>query len=171
MILVTGATGIVGRALVDALTATGEPVRAMTRKPATAGLPPHVEVVAGDRDDPRSLRGRRARRRPGALCGPEALGPADEVAILAEVLGRPLRYVEITPEAARRAMTDHGMSAELADAVVAKYATLEPSVSVPDGALRSLVSAPPRTFRDWVRAHASHFARALNRSWSGRMVP
>jgi (4-alkanoyl-5-oxo-2,5-dihydrofuran-3-yl)methyl phosphate reductase len=284
MILVTGATGTVGRALVDALTAAGEPVRAMTRRPHTAGLPAQVEVVAGDLDDPRSLEdavrdvdrvfllsagpdgpsqdhhlatvaakagvdlvvklstlstgddriddpitrwhraGEEAVRDSGvgwtflrptgftsnavhwaptivgqdtvyhpyaagrvalvdprdiadaattvltaaghegrayALCGPEVLGPADEVAILADVLGRPLRYVEVSPEAARRAMTDRGMSAELADAVVAKYATtLEPSVSVPDGDLRSLISGPSRTFRDWVRDHASRFARA-----------
>ncbi|WP_165485412.1 NAD(P)H-binding protein [Protofrankia symbiont of Coriaria ruscifolia] len=48
MILVTGATGTVGRQAVAALLARGERVRALTRDPLAAGLPSEVEVVAGD---------------------------------------------------------------------------------------------------------------------------
>ncbi|MEU9331543.1 NAD(P)H-binding protein [Streptomyces sp. NPDC048290] len=47
-VLVTGATGTVGRHLVARLLATGHPVRALTRDPATAELPPGVEVAAGN---------------------------------------------------------------------------------------------------------------------------
>ena len=47
-ILVTGATGNVGRPLVDGLLAEGARVRALTRDPAAAGLPPQVEVAGGD---------------------------------------------------------------------------------------------------------------------------
>lgn len=46
-ILVTGATGHVGRVVVDRLLEAGEPVRALTRRPDTAGLPAKAEVVAG----------------------------------------------------------------------------------------------------------------------------
>jgi len=55
VIVVTGATGTVGRLVVDGLIAAGQPVRAMTRAPERAGLPPGVEVVAGDLDRPDSL--------------------------------------------------------------------------------------------------------------------
>ncbi|MFE7169016.1 NAD(P)H-binding protein [Streptomyces sp. NPDC057616] len=55
MILVTGATGHVGGELVRRLTAAGEPVRAMTRRPAEARLPDGAEAVHGDADDPASL--------------------------------------------------------------------------------------------------------------------
>jgi uncharacterized protein YbjT (DUF2867 family) len=48
MILVTGATGNVGRILVDLLDGAGAPVRAVSRSPHTAGLPTRVDVVAGD---------------------------------------------------------------------------------------------------------------------------
>jgi uncharacterized protein YbjT (DUF2867 family) len=48
MILVTGATGNVGRTLVDLLDDAGAPVRAVSRSPHTAGLPTRVDVVAGD---------------------------------------------------------------------------------------------------------------------------
>jgi uncharacterized protein YbjT (DUF2867 family) len=54
-VLVTGATGRVGRAVVAELLGAGVPVRALTRRPATAGLPASVEVVAGDLTVPDSL--------------------------------------------------------------------------------------------------------------------
>jgi uncharacterized protein YbjT (DUF2867 family) len=46
--LVTGATGTVGRLVVEELLAAGQQVRALTRNPAKAALPEGVEVVAGD---------------------------------------------------------------------------------------------------------------------------
>lgn len=50
-ILVTGATGAVGRHLVATLIARGASVRALTRKPDDATLPEGVEVVASDLAD------------------------------------------------------------------------------------------------------------------------
>ena len=47
-ILVTGATGNVGRQIVQQLTQRGAKVRALVRNPATADLPEGVEVVQGD---------------------------------------------------------------------------------------------------------------------------
>ncbi|MFC0004645.1 SDR family oxidoreductase [Micromonospora siamensis] len=55
MILVTGATGTVGREVVSLLATRGERVRAVTRKPEAAELPAGVEVVAADLADPASL--------------------------------------------------------------------------------------------------------------------
>lgn len=55
MILVTGATGKVGREAVGRLTETGRKVRALSRTPEEAGLPEGVDVVAGSPADPDSL--------------------------------------------------------------------------------------------------------------------
>jgi uncharacterized protein YbjT (DUF2867 family) len=55
VILITGATGTVGRQVVTQLSERGVPVRAVTRAPASAGLPAGVEVVRGDLTDPASL--------------------------------------------------------------------------------------------------------------------
>lgn len=55
MILVTGATGNVGRHVVSDLLAAGEKVRAVSRRPGH-GLPPGVDVVRGDLSDPATLR-------------------------------------------------------------------------------------------------------------------
>jgi uncharacterized protein YbjT (DUF2867 family) len=55
VILVIGATGRVGRLVVDELLRAGAAVRALTRRPEHAALPPGVEVVAGDLTVPVSL--------------------------------------------------------------------------------------------------------------------
>ena len=54
-ILVTGATGNVGRLVVDQLIKAGASVRALTRDPSTAALPAGAEVAAGDLTRPSSL--------------------------------------------------------------------------------------------------------------------
>jgi len=54
-ILVTGATGFVGRHVVSQLAALGEPVVAMTRDPAGARVPEGVRVVRGDLLDVSSM--------------------------------------------------------------------------------------------------------------------
>jgi uncharacterized protein YbjT (DUF2867 family) len=65
-ILVTGATGVVGRQVVADLVKDGRhSVRALTRRPAAAGLPGEVAVYEGDLERPESLR--------AALAGVERL--------------------------------------------------------------------------------------------------
>src|ERR1700733_1367410 len=54
-VLVTGASGRVGRAVVDSLIAAGVPVRALRRRPEATALPANVEVVTGDLTVPESL--------------------------------------------------------------------------------------------------------------------
>ena len=55
-VLITGATGRVGRVVVDLLIEAGVPVRVLTHRPeAAATLPANVEVVAGDVTVPESL--------------------------------------------------------------------------------------------------------------------
>jgi uncharacterized protein YbjT (DUF2867 family) len=56
-ILVTGATGTTGNAVVRQLSAAGIPARALVRNPAKAASVdlPHIEIIAGDLSDPASL--------------------------------------------------------------------------------------------------------------------
>jgi NADH dehydrogenase len=54
MILLTGGTGFVGRHVLQALRASGRPVRCLVRNPSKAGL--DCEVVQGDMTDAESLR-------------------------------------------------------------------------------------------------------------------
>jgi uncharacterized protein YbjT (DUF2867 family) len=55
VILVTGATGTVGREVVAQLLIAGEKVRALTRNPSRAGLDEQVELIAGDLNQAESL--------------------------------------------------------------------------------------------------------------------
>jgi uncharacterized protein YbjT (DUF2867 family) len=54
-VLVTGATGRIGRRVIDRLVAAGVPVRALTRRPTEARLPSVVEIVSGDLAAPETL--------------------------------------------------------------------------------------------------------------------
>lgn len=55
VILVTGATGHVGRHVVSQLLGTDATVRALARNPDSAGLPGRVEVMRGDLSVPNTL--------------------------------------------------------------------------------------------------------------------
>ncbi|WP_433857682.1 SDR family oxidoreductase [Streptomyces kronopolitis] len=55
VIVVTGATGNIGRRLVGRLLADGAAVRALTRDPARAALPAGAEAVRADLNDPQDL--------------------------------------------------------------------------------------------------------------------
>jgi len=55
-ILVTGATGRIGRHVIDQLVARGGDVRALVRDPGAANLPAGVDIVQGDLFDVDSLR-------------------------------------------------------------------------------------------------------------------
>ncbi|MFC6082950.1 SDR family oxidoreductase [Sphaerisporangium aureirubrum] len=56
MILVTGATGSVGRHVLAGLVAMGHPVRALSRTPGQVRFPREAEVVQGDLGEPEGLR-------------------------------------------------------------------------------------------------------------------
>ncbi|HEY1570653.1 MAG TPA: NAD(P)H-binding protein [Pseudonocardiaceae bacterium] len=55
MILITGATGLVGRPIVELLLADGQKVAALTRDPDAAALPDAAELVAGDPSRPETV--------------------------------------------------------------------------------------------------------------------
>ena len=76
-VLVTGATGNTGQAVVQALARRGVPVRAMVRAEADRGkLPADVEVAVADFDDPASI-----------------------AAALTSALGRDITFVDVPSDA------------------------------------------------------------------------
>lgn len=83
--LITGATGQVGRAIVDQMLAAGEPVRALTRSPQQSRLPEDAEVVAGDLGDPATLTG--AFDDVSAMFMFPVFGPEPQIAAMAKAAG------------------------------------------------------------------------------------
>jgi uncharacterized protein YbjT (DUF2867 family) len=282
MLLVTGATGTIGRPLVDLLAGEGAEVRAVTRDPQAAGLPAHVEVVKGDPsrpdtiapllegvtalflhpravgtpavellalareqgvkrvvtlsamnvdddldEQPSRFRGDRNKevedaavgsglewvslrasyfaintlqawgaqiragdvvRGPYAsfaeapiherdlaavaaralltdglvgrrleLTGPQSLTHQEMVAIIGEVLGRPLRYQEIPPEAARQGMVQHGFPEPFVEALMARYARGVGQAAPLTGEVATILGHPARIYAEWVADHAAAF--------------
>jgi uncharacterized protein YbjT (DUF2867 family) len=282
MLLVTGATGTIGRPLVELLLGEGAKVRAVTRNPPAAGLPADVEVVAGDPsrpdtiapflegvtalflhpravgtpavdllalarergvqrvvalsamnvdDDPaeqpsryngdrnkevedaavgsglawvslrssffaintlhawgaqiragdvvrgpyatfaespiheRDLAGVAARAlltdavvgRRLELTGPQSLTHQELVAIIGEMIGRPLRYQEIPPEAAKQGMVRHGFPEPFVEALMARYAREVGQAAPLTGEVERILGRPPRTYAEWAADHAAAF--------------
>lgn len=280
MILVTGATGNVGRQVVSQLLRTGVAVRALTRNPDSAGLPDGVDVVRGDLSEPDTLDARlngveavflmwpflpadlataaldavtkHARRivflssfavrddlerqidpnsqfhadierliqhsgrewtflRCGGfaantmmwapqiraegvvrwvyggaarsliherdiaavavraltgdghgaakyvLAGPQSLTQVEQVHTIGEAIGRPLRWEEISPEAARQQMLTKGWPASFVDGALDYWAKLvrEPELVTPT--IEEVTGVPARTFREWAIDHAGDF--------------
>src|SRR6266536_6678978 len=85
MILVTGATGNVGREVVNLLLSGGEKVVALTRHPEKAALPEGAVVVGGDPSHPQTLT-KALRDVEAILVSPRALGDATAGAATAELL-------------------------------------------------------------------------------------
>lgn len=90
-VLVTGATGRVGRVVVDLLVDAGVPVRAMSRRPEAAALPADVEVVTGDLTVPASLDA--ALRGVGAVFLVWAAPPATAPAVIERLAAHARRVV------------------------------------------------------------------------------
>ena len=90
-VLVTGASGRVGRAVIDSLLAAGVPVRALTRRPEAAALPANVEVVTGDLTVPESLDA--ALRDVGAVFLVWTVSPASAPAVVERLAARARRVV------------------------------------------------------------------------------
>jgi uncharacterized protein YbjT (DUF2867 family) len=116
-------------------------VRTAQIDPADIGAVAATALVTGEHDG-RSYR----------LSGPESLLAADRVAVLARVLGRPLRF-EAQPDDEARAEMSAAMPAEYVDAFFSFFVdgTLDESEVLPT--VESVLGRAPRSFEEWARAH------------------
>ncbi|GAA3381783.1 SDR family oxidoreductase [Cryptosporangium minutisporangium] len=90
------------------------------------------------------------------LTGPQSLLPADQVAVLADAIGRELRCVGLSDDEARAEM-EQGTPAEYVDAFFSFYGdgTLDESQVFPD--VEKVTGRPPRSFGEWAALHADDF--------------
>ena len=92
-----------------------------------------------------------------SLSGPEPLTPGDQVATLAAVLGRPLRYEPLSDEQARAEMAPD-TPAPYIDAFFRFYTGGEFDDSAVLDTVAQMTGRLPRSFAQWARAHADAFA-------------
>jgi uncharacterized protein YbjT (DUF2867 family) len=142
---------------------TGEPVSLGFARRVAAGIDPDdvaaVAAVALTEDRSACPAGWSSIGAAVRLTGPEPLTPLDELAILREVLGRPLRARELTPDETRRGMIAAGEVPEVVDAIVARSLAGEEGTQ-PSPDLAGLLGRPARRFEDWAREHAGLFGAA-----------
>jgi uncharacterized protein YbjT (DUF2867 family) len=92
-----------------------------------------------------------------ALTGPRAWLPRDQVAVLASVLGRPLRF-EPQPDAEARLALASSFPPGFVDAFFRFFVDGEFDDSAVLPTLEPLLGRPPRSFEQWARDHAAALA-------------
>ena len=90
------------------------------------------------------------------LTGPESLTVAQRVQVIGSVLGRPIRFEELSPAAARQAMLG-SVPVEVVDALFEYFAASNgrPAEVLPT--VQQVTGRPARTFAQWVTRHAAAF--------------
>ncbi|WP_067566731.1 NAD(P)H-binding protein [Nocardia acidivorans] len=92
------------------------------------------------------------------LTGPAALTVADQAAVIAAALGKPVETMDIPLEQAREHMIAAGMSEKFADGSLAgqEYVRAAGNATV-TGDVEEVLGRAPRTYADWVRDHVDAF--------------
>jgi (4-alkanoyl-5-oxo-2,5-dihydrofuran-3-yl)methyl phosphate reductase len=92
------------------------------------------------------------------LTGPESLTSEQQVATLAAVLGRPLKYVNVTDQAAGDAMLRSGMDPRQVEAMIGLFQVLRNLGYIsPTDHVKSLLGREPLSFRHWAEANVQSF--------------
>jgi uncharacterized protein YbjT (DUF2867 family) len=92
------------------------------------------------------------------ITGPEALSYRDVARELSSVLGREVRYVDVSPEAARSAMTAMGMQAWLVDALIELFNLYRSGQAARvTETVREVTGREPITFAQFARDYAPAF--------------
>ncbi|MDQ1016522.1 NAD(P)H-binding protein [Streptomyces afghaniensis] len=90
------------------------------------------------------------------LTGPEAITQTEQVRAIAEAIGRPVAFEEITPDQAREAM-GKAMPAPVVEMVLGYLADAVAHPPVPVDTVRRVTGRPARTFAHWAADHAADF--------------
>jgi uncharacterized protein YbjT (DUF2867 family) len=128
------------------------PYAAFTESPIHERDLAEVASLALRGDEPVARRGRRLE-----LTGPQSLSHQQMVAIIGEVIGRPLRYQEIPPVAAEQGMIAQGIPKPFVQALLARYARELPQVAPVTGEVERILDRPALTYAEWVADHAAGF--------------
>ncbi|SEH03059.1 Uncharacterized conserved protein YbjT, contains NAD(P)-binding and DUF2867 domains [Nonomuraea solani] len=93
------------------------------------------------------------------LTGPQILTQEEQVHILGDAIGRPLRWEEISPGLARQQMLTW-LPASVADVVLDGYAHMVTRPGPLTSTVEEITGVPARTFQEWATDHAHEFSRA-----------
>jgi uncharacterized protein YbjT (DUF2867 family) len=92
------------------------------------------------------------------LTGPEQVTQADQVRLIGEAIARPVRFEELSPEAARNKLISDGWPSEAADQALRAWAEMLAAPLPVTSTVEEITGKRPLTFRDWAADHAKDFA-------------
>jgi uncharacterized protein YbjT (DUF2867 family) len=90
------------------------------------------------------------------LTGPESLTQREQVGIIGDAIGRPLRFDELSPESARRELLAMTPPA-IADMLLSAYGAAVDRPAFVTSTVADVSGAPARSFHDWAVEHATAF--------------
>lgn len=90
------------------------------------------------------------------LTGPDSLSQREQVRIIGEVIGRSLRYEEISPEEARIELLS-SLTPPIVDMLLNAWGAAIGQPAYVTTAVAEITGTPARTFREWVIDHATDF--------------
>lgn len=99
------------------------------------------------------------------LSGPEAITTQQQVDTLGKLLGRTLKYVAVSDDAARQSMLGMGMPPAYVDAMVGLTQTLRSFGRIePTTDVKTILGRPARSFRQWAETNIGAFQAGDQRS-------
>jgi uncharacterized protein YbjT (DUF2867 family) len=90
------------------------------------------------------------------ITGPESLTQREQVRIVGDAIGRPLRFEELSHDAARQQLLA-GVPPSIADMLLNAYAAAVGLPAWVTTTVEDVTGSPARSFRDWAAAHAEDF--------------
>ena len=91
------------------------------------------------------------------LTGSQAMTNTELVAVIGDVLGRPLHYQQVSNDVVRQRFTTAGLSPEFADAYIAMLATTVDTPAVVTTEVEEILGRPAEPWRQWVSEHIHLF--------------
>jgi uncharacterized protein YbjT (DUF2867 family) len=91
------------------------------------------------------------------LTGPQSLTQIERVRIIAEAIGRPLRFEEVPIDQYREQMAHHGMLASVVDQVIAGLAAQNGRTAKVSDAVETITGRPAFTYAQWAAHRAAAF--------------
>lgn len=97
------------------------------------------------------------------LTGPARLTQAEQVHAIGAAIGRPLRYEETPPEAARQRMLDSGWPSELVDGILDAHAEMVTEPERVTNTVEEITGKPARSFHEWATDRADEFRTPVDK--------
>jgi uncharacterized protein YbjT (DUF2867 family) len=91
------------------------------------------------------------------LTGPSLVTQLEQVQIISEVIGRPLRFEELSPEQAKADMEAAGWPQPLTDSAIEAWAAMLETPETITSTVEEVTGKPAKTFREWAEDHAADF--------------